>query len=247
MDNGPGGGESSTLKIIENFMKLNVENTYQMLNLVLEQNQAMQHQMSQTPIVIKEVLTNFSKTYQQHGVIKLAGVDPFNPDREWTKRYHFAGKGEVERTEGDVRVFLQKILPTLMQENYSEDLKIRTLIHYIRGRAREYLSGYPQDGSIPLQTFIDDLDYYFQRRDTPHTLMGQLLSEKRKAGESVLQYNLTLKKLSDRLIRINPGLQPSCVLVWKKLLDECPSELRALIQQHFTENQINYVLAFIEN
>ena len=63
-----------------------------------------------------------------------------------------------------------------------------------------------------------------------------------------MQYNLTLKKLSDRLIRINPGLRPSCVvMVWKKLLDECPTELRALIQQHFTENQINDVLAFIGN
>ena len=247
-ENGHGNTENSTLKMIENFMKLNADHTYQMLNLVREQNQTMQQQMSQTPLVIKEVLTNFSKNYQQHGVIKLAGVDPFNPDREWTKRYQFVGKGETERTEGDVRVFLQKILPTLMQDNYSEDLKIRTLIHYTRGSAREYLSGYPQDGSIPLQTFIDDLDYYFVTRETPHTLLGQLMSEKRKPGESILQYNLTLKKLSDRLIRINPGLRPSCVVVvWKKILDECPTELRALIQQNFTESQITDVMAFIGN
>ena len=135
-----------------------------------------------------------------------------------------------------------------MQDNYSEDLKIRTLIHYTRGSAREYLSGYPQDGSIPLQTLIDDLDYYYMSRDTPHTLMGQLMSEKRKPGESILQYNLTLKKLSDRLTRINQDLRSACiVVVFKKLLDECPSELRALIQQHFRENQINDVIAYIMN
>ena len=77
LDNGPGGGESSTLKIIENFMKLNVENTYQMFNVVHEQIQVMQHQMSQTQIVIKEVLTNFSKTYQTTWCHQASWCRPF--------------------------------------------------------------------------------------------------------------------------------------------------------------------------
>ena len=172
-----------------------------------EQTKNMQTQLQQAPKIIENVLRNFSKTYQQNGIIKLAGIEPFDPDREGQGRYTYLGKGTHEKTESDVRVFLQKILPTLMQDNYSEPMKIRTLVHYTRGSARDFLSQYPQDGSVPLKVFVDDLDYYYQRRDSPHQLMVQLLSEKRKPGESILHYNLTLRKLADRIIRNDDNMK----------------------------------------
>ena len=216
--------------------------TVRMMEMVHDQNIAIQQQMAQAPRVINDVLNNFNRTYQQWSHIKLVGIDPFDPDRE-------SGKGRNgERTESDVRIFLQKILPTLLQENYAEVTRIRTLIFYTRGSARDYLSGYPQDGSIPLTTFINDLDYYFQRRESPHTLMAHLQKATRKPGQNLIQYNLSLKRITDRLIRMDDNMRSCCVMVvWSKVLDECPSELRALIQQHFRKDQLNDILAYIGN
>ena len=188
------------------------------------------------------MLLNHNNTYQQNNNIKLAGVDPFDPEK-YKKSSNFS-----ERTESDVRVFLSKILPTLMQDHYAESTRIRTLINYCRGSARDYLSNYPQDGSVSFRTIVDDLDYFFFTRQTPHTLMKQLHDAVRKPGDNILQYCLQLKKSAERLKKIAPGQAQSTVnLVWFKILAECPSELKATIQQRFDTHQINDILAFIGN
>ena len=184
------GGQNDNqeiLMMLGRMMRESEVRTVRMMEMIQDQNRALQQQMAQAPRVINDVLNNFNRTYQQWSHIKLVGIDPFDPDRE-------SGRGRNgERTENDVRIFLQKILPTLLQENYAEVTRIRTLIFYTRGSARDYLSGYPQDGSVPLNTFINDLDYYFQRRESPHTLMAQLQKASRKPGQNLIQYNLSLK------------------------------------------------------
>ena len=219
---------------------------HQMVELVREQNLAIQAQMAQTPQIIEGVLQTFNRTYQQYGNIKIVGVDPFDPDKE--TRIRKSWQVEKDRTEGDVRVFLNKILPTLLQGHYAEEQRIRTLISFCRGSARDCLSVYPQDGSIPLQQFVADLDYYFQRRETPHSMLNNLQSQTRKPGQTIIQYHLSLRKQTDPLIRIDPEMRGSCItIVWQKILNECPGELKALIQQYFEKNQLNDILAFIGN
>ena len=128
------------LRMLEHYIRLNSQQFGIMVDLMKEQTKNMQTQLQQAPQIMESVLKNFSKTYQQHGIIKLAGVEPFDPDREGQNRFLYSGKGAYEKTESDVRVFLQKILPTLLQDNYSEPLKIRTLVHYTRGSARDFLA-----------------------------------------------------------------------------------------------------------
>ena len=214
----------------------------EIIGIMRDQSRAIQTQMAQAPQLIRDVLTNHNSTYMQNVNIKLAGVDPFNPDRS---KGNFKSN---ERTESDVRIFLSKILPTLMQQQYAESTRIRTLIAYCRGSARDYLSNYPQDGSIPFRTIVNDLDYFFQSRETSHTLMKQLNEAVRKPGNTILQYCLYLKKIAENLKKVDATMGQSTVnIIWFKLLNECPSELRAAIQLRFETDQIHDIIAYIGN
>ena len=172
--------------------------------------------------------------------LKLIGVHLFSGD----KTNDYLPSTDRMRIEPNVALFAEKITVALRNPLYKEVDKCRQLLLHVRGSAQELLLGYPQTGQPPF-TFdhlLGILCWIFQPIELPCDLLHAIQSAKQKPTEGFDAFHIRLKRMGDRLCKMDASFAPSMdTIIYGTLTRDLPPELRGALELNVDRRDLHRV------
>ena len=167
---------------------------------------------------------------RRHQVIKIVGLDPFLPETSYNHRRQ---NDKYENVERNLEQFLRRFLPSVKDANVPESTKVKTLMSYCRGDAKDFVAKYSQtaEGDQQLQIIIDAMLSRWRNRKPANALYSKLCRMQRRPGQSAENWYNEMEKASEAVMSANKAYKGACrATIFNKIVEECPKHLKAELE-----------------